>query len=59
MILTIWQACWRKFRHMARVIAFAQSATHAARPWQPELLRVAVVCGCALALILAKAPLPF
>lgn len=44
---------------MARVIAFAQSATHAARPWQPELLRVAVVCGCALALILAKAPLPF
>ena len=43
---------------MARVISLAQSATRTV-PWQQELLRVAVVCGCALALILARAPLPF
>lgn len=43
---------------MARVIALTPRATRTARPWQPELLRIAVVCGCALALILAKAPLP-
>ncbi|WP_395392616.1 hypothetical protein WBP07_16200 [Novosphingobium sp. BL-8A] len=41
---------------MARVIALAQSAPSAA---QTEWLRTLVVSGCALALILAKAALPF
>ncbi|HKT86219.1 MAG TPA: hypothetical protein VJQ77_09055 [Novosphingobium sp.] len=44
---------------MAHVVVLAQSATRTAKPWQPELLRVAVVSACALALILARTPLPF
>lgn len=46
---------------MARVIALAHSA-HARSPLhlaQADLLRSALVTGCALALILAKAALPF
>ncbi|MDE8653782.1 hypothetical protein [Novosphingobium album (ex Liu et al. 2023)] len=41
---------------MARVIALAHNP---ARPWQHDLLRVLVVCGCALALIFARNALPF
>jgi hypothetical protein len=44
---------------MARVIALAQSARPTVHSRQAEILRTLVVCGCALALILAKAPLPF
>ena len=41
---------------MARLIALAPIA----RPAVPaEILRAMVVCGCALALILARAELPF
>jgi|GEM_PF-2195959 hypothetical protein len=41
---------------MARIVALA----HSARKFrQDEVLRAAVVCGCALALILAKDSLPF
>jgi len=46
---------------MARVIALAHSA-HARSPLhvpQADLLRSAIVMACALALILAKAALPF
>ncbi|WP_281251258.1 hypothetical protein [Novosphingobium mathurense] len=42
---------------MAHVIALAQSVQRTNRA--PEVLRAAIVAGCALALILAKAPLPF
>lgn len=42
---------------MAKVIAFA--AHRATRLPCLEGLRVLVVAGCAMALILAKAPLPF
>lgn len=41
---------------MAYVIALTRRTPRLA---QVELLRMAMVCGCALALILAKAPLPF
>ncbi|WP_395329518.1 hypothetical protein WBP06_15355 [Novosphingobium sp. BL-8H] len=41
---------------MARIIALTPVARTAV---QVEILRVTIVCGCAVALILAKAPLPF
>ena len=41
---------------MARILALAPVARSAV---QVEILRATIVCGCALALILAKAPLPF
>jgi hypothetical protein len=41
---------------MARVIALAHVAS--LRFQQVELVRAAVVCGCALALILAETALP-
>lgn len=45
---------------MARVIALVQNAYGATQAaWPSALLRAAIVCGCALALILAEAPLPF
>ncbi|WP_268741024.1 hypothetical protein [Novosphingobium album (ex Hu et al. 2023)] len=42
---------------MARVIALASA--RAPRLQHFEVLRSLIVAGCALALILAKAPLPF
>ncbi|MCT2401587.1 hypothetical protein [Novosphingobium mangrovi (ex Huang et al. 2023)] len=42
---------------MAKVIALASHST--ARLQHLDLLRSLVVAGCAMALILAKAPLPF
>lgn len=42
---------------MARVIALARTA--ARRNRQLEALRMLIVCGCALALILAGRALPF
>ncbi|GFM27996.1 MULTISPECIES: hypothetical protein [unclassified Novosphingobium] len=42
---------------MAQVIALARTIQRPNRA--PEVLRTAIVAGCALALILAKAPLPF
>jgi hypothetical protein len=41
---------------MSRVIALAQSAQRNAHL---EALRIVIVCGCALALIAARHPLPF
>ncbi len=41
---------------MARIVALAHSAR---KVRQDDLLRAAFVCGCALALILAKDALPF
>lgn len=42
---------------MAKVIALA--AHRAPRQQYLEVLRTLIVAGCAMALILAKAPLPF
>jgi len=54
--LTIWQGAVRKIAAMARVIAL----THApVEDWHVELLRSAIVCGCAIALIAAGQVLPF
>jgi hypothetical protein len=40
---------------MARMLRLSQSLRH-----EPlELLRALVVCGCALALIAARAPIPY
>ncbi|WP_279388340.1 hypothetical protein [Novosphingobium sp. PhB57] len=41
---------------MARIVALAHGAQNLR---QGEFLRAALVCGCALALILAKDVLPF
>ncbi len=41
---------------MAHIVALAQSAR---KLRQNDILRTVVVCGCALALILAKDSLPF
>ncbi|WP_268745360.1 hypothetical protein [Novosphingobium lindaniclasticum] len=41
---------------MARIVALAHSARNLR---QDDLLRAVLVCGCALALILAKDSLPF
>jgi len=42
---------------MARVISIVPHRAHAAR--HLEVLRALVVAGCAMALILARGPLPF